>query len=142
MGYIRINLISYSKTGAVPKQKCQFYDREFCKHKNNGCDYFHPEDSCADPKCENRNYPKRHQVPCKFRDKCKFRKTKKCEFIHKISPNIEHKEDITKKFENMVKTLEDRVTFKEKQLDDVTNGMKKAYVHNKALRTATVGKRK
>ena len=73
----------------------------------------HPEDSCAEPKCKKRDGPKRHQVPCKFRDKCKFFKTKKCEFDHNISQNMEHKEDITNKLENQVKTLEDKVTFKE-----------------------------
>ena len=75
--------------GAVPKQKCHFYNRGFCKYKNQGCEYFHPEDSCVDPKCENRDCPKRHQQSCKFKEKSEFYKTKKFEFILSISLNVE-----------------------------------------------------
>ena len=58
-----------NKMGAVPKLKCKFYNKGFCKYKSKGCDFFHPEESCADPKCENKDCSKRHKQPFKFRDK-------------------------------------------------------------------------
>ena len=117
---------------AVPKVKCHFHNRGFCKYKDKGCEYLHPVDSCVNQDCRDTECPKRHQHSCKFKDKCKFQKKNKCEYIHKANASKEHNTNNTRSesdkqidtLETKVKDLKDTLQNKENLLNE-TNGENK-----------------
>ena len=62
-------------------RKCIFFDRGFCKKKNQ-CPQMHPSQDCQG-ECEDMNTcPKRHRTECKNGSSCPFLKSSSCEFLH------------------------------------------------------------
>ena len=62
-------------------KKCTFFDRGYCKHKNQ-CPQMHPSQDCQG-ECEDMNTcPKRHRTECKNGSSCPFLKSSSCEFLH------------------------------------------------------------
>ena len=79
----KVNFRPHHNLEAAPKAKCHFHNRGFLKYKDKGYDYLDPVDSCVNQNCINTECPERHQHSCKIKDKCKFLKKSKCEYIHK-----------------------------------------------------------
>ena len=62
-------------------KKCYYFNKGYCKFKNK-CKYYHPTCDCQN-KCENRKTcTKRHRRLCKYNDKCYFKQSNICEFLH------------------------------------------------------------
>ena len=62
-------------------RKCIFFDRGFCKNKNQ-CPQMHSSQDCQG-ECEDMNTcPKRHRTECKNGSSCLFLKSSSCEFLH------------------------------------------------------------
>ena len=62
------------------KKKCKFYNKGYCKHKEN-CKYYHPTNDCKI--CDNaRTCRNRHRSICKYGNNCYHNKAKVCEYKH------------------------------------------------------------
>ena len=92
------------------EEKCPFYNRGFCKFKDD-CKKEHPKEVCDENNCTEEHCVKRHPNPCKFGFRCVFKKKKICLYSHvtlacddaKFNDEIQ---EITKKMsylENLVK---------------------------------------
>ena len=72
------------KTKTIMENKCKFYNRGYCKHKDQ-CKYVHPTSDCIGNCLDTNICPNRHRKICKFGHKCYHNKTNVCEYIHKRS---------------------------------------------------------
>ena len=66
------------------ERKCYYYDKGYCKNRNN-CKLLHPTEDCK-TKCSVKECKLRHRRDCKDGNNCLF-KNKKCEYVHPI-PNL------------------------------------------------------
>jgi len=63
-------------------KKCKFYDKGFCKYKDE-CKYQHPIIDCTNNCLDKQLCPKRHRKECKFKNKCYHNEKDVCEYLHK-----------------------------------------------------------
>ena len=65
----------------MTSQKCRYYDKGYCKLKEN-CQDLHPSTDC-NGECVNKiTCPFRHRVLCKNGNACIFTPSTACEFLH------------------------------------------------------------
>ena len=94
-------------------EKCYFFDKGYCKLKSQ-CLKKHPTADCKG-QCEDKKLcSSRHRVECKNGNKCIFKGSRSCEFLHieKSLGNENNLEDIENSFgkiQAMVKGIEDKI---------------------------------
>ena len=114
--------------------KCQFFDKGYCKHKDK-CNQLHPLQDCS-RNCEDRRAcTKRHRIPCRNGDICEW---KSCNFlhisqkdslevseIHTLKINLKQQENDfraqTKAHKEIVNELTNKVQTAEHKLQDMTD---------------------
>ena len=123
------------KTSRKKSEKCQYYDRGYCKNGKD-CQDYHPDKVCPDSNCFEENCTFRHPNPCKFGQRCFFNKKKICSFSHVTLVIDERFEEMDKRIKNLEK---------EKQnCNDLTKKMEKkceAFENRIELLKKTSGKR-
>ena len=67
-------------TNISEKRKCKYYDKGYCKYKDQ-CRYYHPINDCYE--CDNTiSCRNRHRNICKYGDMCFFNQKNGCEYKH------------------------------------------------------------
>ena len=68
------NISEIPKMSQEEQIKCSYYNSGYCKFtkKEKGCKFYHPEETCYIPNCNNKKCPARHPKSCKFGDTCVF----------------------------------------------------------------------
>ena len=98
--------------------KCEFYDKGYCKEKNN-CPKKHPTNDC-DGQCDDLKLcPSRHRKHCKNGENCAFHASHSCEFLHKKEGPL-HGVDI-EKFQSDLKNIDIKV----KAVDNILENFEK-----------------
>ena len=67
--------------------KCRYYDKGFCKTREN-CLYYHPTDDCQN-NCKNKKCTLRHRNLCRYKTHCYHNISGKCEYIHLTTEVLE-----------------------------------------------------
>ena len=104
---------------------CYHNNRGYCSFRDH-CKYRHFKEICSMAVCRERECNKRHPVICRYRDDCKFYKTKSCAFKHinietnKASKGFENKVEIfVKEIESLnseIIQLRSDIDYKDKEL--------------------------
>ena len=99
-------------------EKCSFYNRGYCKSKED-CTKAHNDEVCDDLECEEDQCPKRHPYECKYGIRCRFNKKKECEFSH-VTPVIDDRkiEALKQEFSNKMSKLEKTYISMQKELEE------------------------
>ena len=96
----------------IKTRKYQYHDRGYCKHGET-CNNKHPEESCNDETCSEKNCDKRHPNPCKFGYRCKYKKKNVCSYSHITLVSDDKNDDLEKK----LKVLSDQMRDRQRQID-------------------------
>ena len=102
-----------------PTEKCSYHNSGYCKfsRSKNGCNRYHPTETCQVKSCKSKTCPQRHPKTCKYGEECRFQlnfsyihsksdpKQNACEEIKTLTEYVETlKKDIeTLKVENSIK---------------------------------------
>ena len=64
--------------------KCSYFNSGYCKftRKENGCNFYHPTETCKLLKCKDKECQYRHKKKCKHGEKCRFQN--RCEYLHLV----------------------------------------------------------
>ena len=101
---------------SVNTKRCKYYNRGYCKQREN-CKFLHPTEECAlRDKCIN-NCLKRHRKICRYGIYGYHNKHNVCEFLHGDFFNIDNKNTNSNNIREM--ELEEEVKRLENQIEDV-----------------------
>ena len=101
--------------------QCYHNNRGYCSFRDN-CRYHHFKDICGKNICREKHCEKRHPVPCRYKEECKFFKAGNCAFKH-----MEMKKGVfesNKDLENKMKNCVDEIESLKREIEDLRNDVR------------------